>query len=111
MTRASDRRLALAPAHQAVADVVGDGEVGEQRVGLEDDAEVALCRRQARNVPALLVDRARGLRIEPGDGAQQGGLAAARGPEEADELALGDIERDVAEGGEVAETLGEVTDL
>ena len=39
------------------------------------------------------------------------GLAAARGPEEADELALGDVERDVAEGGEVAEALGEVADF
>ena len=68
-------------------------------------------RRQRRDVAALLADRARGLRIEAGDGAQQGGLAAARGPEEADELALGDVERDVAEGGEVAEALGEVADL
>ena len=60
---------------------------------------------------ALLVDGAGGLRIEAGDGAQQGGLAAARGTEEADELALGDIETDIAQGGEVAVALGEVADF
>jgi hypothetical protein len=49
---------------------------------------------RCRGPPA---DRAGRLRIEPGDRAQQRGLAAARGPEEADELALDDVERDVAE--------------
>ena len=106
-----DRAARLAAAHQPVADIVGHGEVGKERVGLEDDAEVALRRRQRRDVPPLLADRAGGLRIESGDGAQQGRLAAARGPEEADELALADIERDIAEGGEVAEALLEVADL
>ena len=101
----------LTAAHQAVADIVSHREVGKERVGLEDDAEVALGRRQARDVPALLLDRAGGLRIKAGDGTQQGGLAAARRPQEADELALRDIERDVAEGGDVAEALVEVTDL
>ncbi len=33
------------------------------------------------------------------------------GPEEADELALGDLERDVAERREVAETLGEISNF
>ena len=86
-----DPRLDLAarlpPVDQAVADVVGDGEVGKQRVRLEHDAVVALRRRQRRDVAAVLHDAAGGLRLEAGDDAQQRGLAAARGPEEADELA------------------------
>src|SRR5207302_2207326 len=106
-----DRAPPQAAAHQPVADIVGDGEVGEERIGLEDDAEVALGRRQPRDVAAPLADRAGGLRIEAGDGAQQRRLAAARGAEETDELALGDIERDVAEGGEIAEALGKVSDF
>ena len=110
-TRLHDRGALQAPADQAVADIVGDRQVGEQRIGLEDDAEVALGRRQRRDVPPLLVDGAGGLRIEAGDGAQQGGLAAARRTEEADELALGDIETDIAQRGEVAVALGEVADF
>src|SRR5215204_4796592 len=110
-SRPGEVASARATAHQPVANVVGDGEIGKERIGLEDDAEVALGRRQRRDVLALLMDGARALRIEAGDGAQQGGLAAARGAEETDELALDDIERDIAEGSEVAETLREVSDL
>jgi hypothetical protein len=78
---------------------------------LEDDAEVALGRRQCRDVAPFLVDGAGGLRIEAGDGAQQRGLAAAGRAEEADELTLGDIQTDIAQGGEVTVALGEVADF
>ena len=91
-----DLARAAAAVDEAVGDVVGHGQVGEQRVGLEDDAEVALGRRQARDVAPGLLDAAGGLRLEAGDDAQQRGLAAARRPEEADELALRDVEVDVA---------------
>jgi hypothetical protein len=47
------------------------------------------------------------LRLQAGDDAQQGGLAAARRAEEADELALGDIQLDVAQGGERSEVLAD----
>ena len=99
-------RAALAPVDEAVADVLRHGQVGEQRVGLEDDAEVALRRRQMRHVAAGDLDAAGVLRLEPGDHAQQRGLAAARGAEEADELALLHLQRDVVERGEGAEALG-----
>jgi hypothetical protein len=62
-------------------------QVGKQRVALEHDAVVALRRRQPRDVAAGLQDLAGGLHLQAGDDAQQGRLAAARGPEEADELA------------------------
>ena len=70
------------------------GEVREQRVGLEDDPEVALADRQGRDVPARLLDRPLALHIEAGNGAKQRGLAAARGAEEGDELALPHLEID-----------------
>ena len=54
--------------------------------------------------------RARILHLEAGDHPQQGGLAAARRAEEADELALLDGERDVVERGERAEALGDALD-
>ena len=82
------RRLGDLAVDQAVGDVVGDREVGKQRVRLEDDAVVALGRRQHRDVAPALEDAAGGLRLEAGDDAQQRRLAAARRAEEADELAL-----------------------
>ena len=54
--------------------------------------------------------RARVLHLEAGDHAQQRGLAAARRTEEADELALLDVERDVVERREGAEALGDALD-
>src|SRR5712692_10242020 len=92
---------------EPVGHVGGGGEVGEQGVGLEDDAEVPLRGGQGRDVAAGLLDAAARLDVEAGDGAQQRGLAAPRRTQEADELALVDLERDVVEGGEGAELLGE----
>jgi hypothetical protein len=43
--------------------------------------------------------------LEPGDHAQGGRLAAARRPEHREELALGDVEVDIAHGDELAELL------
>jgi len=85
---------------ETVGDVPGGGQVREERVGLKDDADVA----------AVLLDAARGLDVEPGDRPEQGGLAAPGRAEEANELALDDLERDVVEGGEGAELLAEAAD-
>ena len=95
---------------EAVADIRRHRQVREQRVGLEHDAEVARGRRQVRHVAPADLDHAFVLRVEARDRAQQRGLAAARGPEEADELALVDVERDVLQGGELAEMLVQVAD-
>src|SRR5262249_57505983 len=94
----------------AVGEVGGSGQIREQRVRLKDDAEVALGRRQRGDVAACLLDAARRLDVESGDRPEQRGLAASRRAEEADELALDDLERDVVEGGEGAELLGEGAD-
>ena len=42
-------------ADQAVADIVRDGEIGKQRIGLEHDAEVAPADRQGGNVASILL--------------------------------------------------------
>ena len=46
----------------------------------------------------------------PGDGAQEGGLAAARGADEDAELALGDVEIDAAQGVDLAVVFLQTTD-
>ena len=96
---------------QPVGHVVGHAQVGEQRVGLEDDAVVALRRRQHRDVAPGQFDAPGGLRLQPGDDAQQRGLAAARRAQEADELALGDLQVDVAQRREAAEILADAFEL
>jgi hypothetical protein len=53
----------------------------------------------------VLHDAAGALRLEAGDDAQQRGLAAARRAEQADELALGNRQADVAQRDEAAEVL------
>src|SRR5262245_11712432 len=107
---AGDLAARHAPVDQAVADVGGDREVGEQRVRLEHDAVVALRRRQRGDVAPVLHDAPGALRLEAGDDAQQRGLAAAGGPEQADELALGDRQADVAQRREASEVLGDSLD-
>ena len=100
----------LAPVDEAITHVPRHSQIGKQRIGLKDDAEVALRRRQARHVAAADLDCARVLHLEAGDHPQQSGLAAARRPQEADELAALHLERDVIERGEGAEALGGALD-
>jgi len=78
---------------------------------LEDDAVVALCWRQAGDVAPGQLDAPGALCLQPGDDAQQRGLAAARRAEEADELTLGDLEMDVAKRCEAAKVLADAGQL
>jgi len=106
----TDLDLRNAAAHEAVAHVRRDGQVGKQRVRLEDDAEVALRHRQRRDLLVALEDPSGALGVEARDAAKQRRLAAARRAEEADELAPRDLERNVLERGERAELLGQPLD-
>ena len=74
---------------QAEADIVGDIHVGEQRIGLEHHADLALVRPAApvMSCPSTRMVPAVG-RLEAGDHAQDRGLAAAGRAEQRDELAL-----------------------
>ena len=95
---------------QAEADIVLDIHVGEQRIGLEHHSDLALVGRQRRDVLALDEDGAGGRALEAGDHAQDRGLAAARGAEQRDELALVEGEVDALDDLVVLEGLGEVVD-
>lgn len=83
-----DVRLGGAGDLQSEGDVVLDVHVREQRIGLEDHADVALVRLQCALVRAVDDDLAVGGRLEAGDHAKDCRLAAARRAEEGDELTL-----------------------
>ena len=72
---------------------------------LEDEADAAVLRRHPGRVLAEDDHLARVGLLEAGDHAQQGRLAAAARAEQRGQGARRHLERDVVEGGEVAEAL------
>ena len=80
------------PIAQAEADIVGEGQMREQRQILKHHADPPLFRRQGPTDPAqfapLQMNRTPLERFETGDGAQQGGLAAAARAEQAADAGL-----------------------
>jgi hypothetical protein len=77
------------------------------RLSLEHEAAVAA---GAAHRAAVEQDVAGTCRFQPGDDAQQRGLAAAARADEGDELAMGDVGIDIAQHLEVAEALAECPD-
>src|SRR5262249_20654028 len=76
------------------ADILRNRHVREHGVVLEDDADLAAMRRQARDV-ALVEQDAAGIRLgEARDHHQGRGLAAAAGPEDGEELTRLDRDRE-----------------
>ena len=73
-----------------------------KRIGLEDHGDAALGRRQPGHVASADGDSAVGEGFKPGDHAQQGRLAAAGRADEDAEFAIGNIEVDAADDGDVA---------
>ena len=102
----ADLVLGHLPALEPEGHVVGDVEVLEQRVALEDRVHVALVGRHGLHRLALEVDASLAGLLEAGHHAQRRGLAAARGAEQREELALLDLEVEVVHGHRVAEALG-----
>mmetsp|Transcript_1013 Transcript_1013/g.2513 ORF Transcript_1013/g.2513 Transcript_1013/m.2513 type:complete len:443 (-) Transcript_1013:3285-4613(-) len=96
---------------QPERDVVEHRHVTEQRVMLEHEADLALAHMGVGRVLAVQQHPAAVGLLQAGDDAQQRGLAAARGAEQRDQLAAGEFQADVTEGGEVAEALVDVFDL
>ena len=80
---------------QREGDVLADRQRRVERVELEHHGDVALRGRQVVHALAGDDDVARGGALEPGDHAQRRRLAAARGAEQADDLAGRDREVDV----------------
>ena len=81
--------------------VLGDGEVGEQAIALQQHADAAAQLEQfaaaARHRPAQHLDRAVGRREFAGERGHQRGLAAARRAQHGDHLPRLDHEVDVAQ--------------
>jgi hypothetical protein len=95
-------------AAQAEGDVLEDVHVGEERVLLEDHVDVAPERRDADHVTAVEEDLAGGRLLEAGDHPQGGRLAAARGAQQREELALGDPQVDALDRPDVVAAGGEL---
>ena len=89
------------PEHlEAEADVLGHRHVREQRVGLEDGVDRPPVGRQACDLLAVQQDLTAGRVVEAGDQPKQRGLAAARRPQQREELVLADRHRHAVERGE-----------
>ena len=81
---------------QTECEVLANGLVRIERVALEHHRQIALLRRHARHVVAVDQDAPAGRRVEAGDQPKHGALAAARRPNEHQQLAVGDLEIEVA---------------
>ena len=104
-TRRSCVRPPDAAHPQSVSDVLRDRHVREQRIVLEDGADVAAVGRQVRDVDAAEPHvPAVGL-LESGDHPQHGGLARPGRTEHREELAVGDVEVDAVDGRDASEQL------
>ena len=91
-----------APQLEPEGHVVEHRQVGEQAVGLEDHPHVALVRGHPGEVLATDADRP-GIRLlQAREDAERGGLAAARGPQEHDELTGVQVQVEPVEGVHVA---------
>ncbi len=75
---------------------------------LEHEAHLALAHMAAGCILAVEDDLPRICVVEPGDDPKQRGLAAARWPEQRDELAFGKFEAHVVEREEAPERLPDV---
>ena len=111
LIRSSITSLAVPACLRPKRPVPGDVEMRVERIRLEDHGDAALGRRQMVDNVAADADPAGGLVLEPGDDPQKRGLAAARGPEQHDELAVLDVEVDALEDIHLAEGLADGVDL
>ena len=92
-------------------DIVEDAHMRKQGIVLEHHADLALVHRGMADVAAVEADLARIGLDEAGDGAQQRGLAAPAGAQQAEELAIGEGERDAGQGGDGTVMLLDSVDL
>ncbi|MEZ5861565.1 MAG: hypothetical protein R3D28_21725 [Geminicoccaceae bacterium] len=93
------------------ADVLLHAHVGVEGIGLEDDADIAVARLDLVDHRVVEADGPAGGRVEPGEHEERRRLAAARGPENGDELAVLDDEVGGLHGDHVAPGLGDGGEL
>jgi hypothetical protein len=103
--------LLAPPDLEAEVDVLAGGHVREQRVRLEDHAHVPLVGRHAGDVLAVHDYPALVRPVEARDEAQRGRLAAPRGAEHRQELALAEGDVDAVQRLDGAEVAMEVLQL
>ncbi len=90
---------------ESETDVARDVHVREQRIGLEDHADVALVRGLVSDILSVDGDAARGRAFEARDHAQRRRLAAARWAQERDELTTFRGQLEILHGRHVTEPL------
>ena len=95
---------------EAEREVLVHGHVREDRVVLEDEADVALADRDLRHRPLVEEHLAGGRRLEPRDHVHRGRLATARGPEQRGERSVRNLEVEVVDGVQRPEVLGEAAE-
>jgi hypothetical protein len=103
--------LGLARHAQAITHVAGGGHVRKQGVALEHHAHVAPVRGHVGKIIALHGDLAGARLFKAGHDAQHGGLAAAAGSQQRDELALLDLQVELLNGHRAAKFLVYVREL
>src|SRR5439155_5785577 len=94
--------------------VLDQREAAERAWDLEGAADAEVddpMRRLAGDLASGEPDRAAGGRQRPGDYVEDGALAGAVGADQAQDLALVDLERHGVDGGEATEPLGQALDL
>ena len=98
---------------QSEGDVAEDGEVPEERVVLEDEADAARADGRLADVLPVEADgTGAGVgHFQSGDDAQERGLAGAGGAEQRGEAAARDGEADIVERGVLAERFAEMGDF
>ena len=88
------------PAHlEPELDVLRDGEMREERVVLEDEADVAVLGGHLGDILAVDVHAAAGGIEQSGDDPQQGRLARTAGAQQREELARLDVQVGIVERG------------
>ncbi len=93
---------------QSELDVLGDGHVPEDRVVLEDEADVPRLGRQVRHVLLAETDDPLVRQDQAGDHPEDRALAAARRAEQHEKLAVLDLERHAVDGDLVGEALADL---
>ena len=96
---------------QAECDILEHVHVAEQRVVLEDEADMALAGAARQRILAVEADAAGVRPFEAGDDAQKCRLAGAGRSQQRQQLAAFDPEVDIVERREVAEALDDIADF
>ena len=103
-----DLRDRHAFALQTEGDVIPHVEVRKQRIRLKHHVDRPLIRRQRGNIDTIEQNTARSWRLEAGQHAQQGRLAAARTSQQRKNLTFLDRNRNIGNGQNVVKTLDQL---